>query len=259
MTADEIRQKLAPWVRKHTRIAWLPTLQDGETDPRGSRFGGAAWVPEGEAPAACQGCGAPLRLVLQLNLAELPQASLRALPPSGLLQVLYCADEDCAREQEAFSEFSDAHRVQIVPSGAGRLEAGANPFAAKSIVGWEQAEDHPHPEDSHGLGLQVDYDFKERRARFVCPEVGLDAWVPLGELEIETVTQARDGDKLRGWPYWIQSAEYPQCPKCQTAMTHLFQIDSEKGVPYMWGDAGMVQVTYCERHPEVMTMNWACS
>ncbi len=66
------------------------------------------------------------------------------------------------------------------------------------------------------------------------------------------------GDTLLGWPHWIQGVEYPECPKCKARMEHVFQIDSEKNLPLMWGDMGIAHVTRCPTHREVLALGWAC-
>jgi hypothetical protein len=67
------------------------------------------------------------------------------------------------------------------------------------------------------------------------------------------------GDKLLGWPHWIQGVEYPECPTCEARMEYVFQIDSEKNLPLMWGDGGIAHVTRCPTHREVFALGWACS
>lgn len=260
MTAEEIKKQLQPWVETRRRPAWLPVLEPGLRDPKGSHFGGGAWIPEGEEAPTCGGCGETLRLLLQLNLASLPEGAHGALPKSGLLQVFYCEDEECEQEEDAAMGFSDAHHVRTIPLAAdGRVVESAEPFAPNSIVGWKAVTDIPHASEHDELGLKFEYDFKAKRQRVHCDEVGLHSdWIPLDALEAEEISQSLDGDKLRGWPYWVQGPEYPRCPQCRQPMTNVFQIESEKGLPYMWGDSGVVQVTHCERHPDVMTMGWAC-
>jgi uncharacterized protein YwqG len=65
-------------------------------------------------------------------------------------------------------------------------------------------------------------------------------------------------DKLLGWPYWVQSLEYPECPDCGKEMSLVFQIDSEDNLPYMFGDCGCGHITQCKDHPERLAFAWAC-
>jgi len=66
------------------------------------------------------------------------------------------------------------------------------------------------------------------------------------------------GDKLGGWPLWIQSVEYPECRICKKAMRLIFQIDSQVNLPYMWGDSGCAHITQCAEHKDVVSFGWAC-
>jgi uncharacterized protein YwqG len=254
MTAEEIRRALEPWKVSHQRRAWKPRVTPGEGAPAGSRYGGAAWLPDGVAPR-CKSCEEPMPLLLQLNLFDTP-GELGA----GLLQVFYCADPDCEQECDGWSPFSAMHLVRIVASDDGALDAARESnHPAQSIVAWDDLVDEPHPEDQHDLGLEIQYDFQAKTIAVRCAAVNLDSPpVPLSELEVEQIANAASGDKLLGWPYWIQGAEYPACPKCSAPMRVLFQLDSEEHLPIMWGDSGIAHVSQCPAHPEVLTMGWAC-
>jgi uncharacterized protein YwqG len=41
-------------------------------------------------------------------------------------------------------------------------------------------------------------------------------------------------------------------------MRMVFQLDSEKSLPFMFGDAGIGHVTQCPDHLEVVAFGWAC-
>jgi uncharacterized protein YwqG len=75
----------------------------------------------------------------------------------------------------------------------------------------------------------------------------------------EAISIAKNGDKLGGWPYWIQGAEYPDCPECGARMEVVFQLDSNNNLPFMFGDVGCGHITQCPRHKDVVTFAWACS
>jgi hypothetical protein len=57
MNLDVIKQKLA----KHRRSAFTPVTVEGEIGPDQSKFGGVAWINEGEAWPVCGYCGKPLQ------------------------------------------------------------------------------------------------------------------------------------------------------------------------------------------------------
>ena len=41
-------------------------------------------------------------------------------------------------------------------------------------------------------------------------------------------------------------------------MDLVFQLDSEKNVPFMFGDAGVGHITQCPTHKDVVAFTWAC-
>jgi uncharacterized protein YwqG len=74
----------------------------------------------------------------------------------------------------------------------------------------------------------------------------------------ETVAISEPGDKLAGWPAWVQHTEYPACPRCGEQMILVFQADSEDNIPYMFGDVGCGHITQCPQRKDVMAFGWAC-
>jgi hypothetical protein len=110
-------------------------------------------------------------------------------------------------------------------------------FPARSIIGWSSVIDVPNWEESERIGIVFLDDEADALADTSVPAVG---------------------EKLGGWPAWIQGVEYPDCPKCKQPMDFLFQIDSERNIPFLLGDMGIGHVTRCKVHPEVLTFGWAC-
>lgn len=255
VTIAEIEKLLSGWKAANQRPAWKPRVAEGNGAPAGSRFGGPAWLPDGSSPL-CQICQQPLPLLLQLDLGGAPGG----LGP-GLLQAFYCCDPDCEQEGDGWGPFSPIHLVRIVDGNAGKLAAPRETdHPAKQITGWDELIDLPNPEDHRELGLDYEYDFKANRVTIRCPSVGLSS-PPLGldALTAEQIGDSAVGDKLLGWPHWVQGAEYPACPQCNARMRYLIQLDSENGLPIMWGDAGIAHISQCLAHPYVLTMAWACS
>jgi hypothetical protein len=149
----------------------------------------------------------------------------------------------------------------IAASDAEAAAETHNQFAPCSISGWDRIVDLPHPEEHDHLGIVIDYHFNDvpyQPIEMRCPELGLH-FVGMKYVDAlhETVASA-EGDKLGGWPNWVQGAEYPKCPKCGTEMAFLMQIDSEDNVPYMFGDLGTGHITQCPTHRHVVAFGWAC-
>jgi hypothetical protein len=252
VTPKEIELMLAVWKNSQRRPAWKPTVSDGAGDPSGSRFGGPAYSASG--PELCGICRAPMPLLIQLDLESTPGGIGR-----GLLQAFYCADADCEQTGDGWSPFSQMHRVRMVDKSGGALTPTPNDHPARAIVGWEPLQDLPSAQDHDELGLELQYDFVQKTVAIRCPSVGLDA-PPIGidDLTAEQIADAETGDKLLGWPHWVQGAEYPSCPECKSRMRYLFQIDSEDHLPIMWGDVGIAHLSQCPNHPHVLTLGWAC-
>jgi len=155
----------------------------------------------------------------------------------GLIQMLYCVSE-CEGQPHVsgWAPFSSLHLARRLPLDAtGEVRDGGRALAARKITGWAPVEDLPHWEELNPpLPDALDRPYE-------------DACRPLS------------GDKLGGWPYWVQSPEYPTCPSCAEPMALIFQVDSEVNLDHMWGDAGCAHLTFCLKHPSMLAFGWACS
>ena len=262
MKTEDVVRQLGPWRQKHRRPAWKPVVKKGDGAETESKFSGTPWIGEGAPWPECSVCEQPSQLFLQLNLGDLP-AEVGGAFGMGLLQLFYCTSDSCAG-QGGWAPFEDnVSRVRVVhPSGPGLpTDVPQRPgyFPARRIVGWQAISDMPSPADHDDLGLVYTYDHKAGTTKLECPELGLvfDD-VRDGELA-ETLASAAPGDKLGGWPCWVQGPEYPKCPRCATSMELVFQVDSEDNIPFMFGDVGCGHVTQCPGHKDVVAFGWACS
>jgi uncharacterized protein YwqG len=197
-------------------------------------------------------------LFLQLDLADLP-AELKSRFGKGLLQLFYCVHECGAPMWEPFSQGKLARIVKAAKRATPpEVPIDKGYFPAKRITGWTVFDDYPGPQEHGECGLKIDYDFSKNTARVECASLGLvfenqPTSVP------EAISTAKGGDKLGGWPHWIQGVEYPECPTCGARMELVFQLDSKKNLPFMFGDVGCGHVTQCPKHKDVVTFAWACS
>ena len=225
--------EIPPPVRHLTRPTFKPVVEPGEQAGLESRFGGQPWLPAGEGWPRCGDCGNPMTFFLQVAAAEVP-AAMRERFGAGLLQMFYCTD-GC----DGFEAFSPASLIRLVrPFGTGATpaEAATENFAAKRIVSWTEQVDLPDWDELADLGVEL-------------PEEEIDA---LGQ------TYPRAGDKLGGWPHWVQGVEYPSCRRCGRRMELLVQVDSEDNVPWMFGDMGCGHITQCPDHLDELAFGWAC-
>lgn len=237
---EEIKNILGPY----KKTAWFPKVKDGDADAYSSKFSGLPVLLNNEKWPCCQHCENPMQLFLQLNSKNLPEEADCPFG-DGILQVFYCIDRDklCEIECEAFFPFSKSTFLRVLNPELEKLKITdispvKDAFPAKEIVGWECKEDYPHWEELEELGYPVSDQLSEA----------------LCDLEFPAVK-----DKLLGWPSWVQSIEYPDCPDCGKRMKYIFQIESEDNLPYMFGDMGCSHITQCTNHKDKLTIAWACS
>jgi uncharacterized protein YwqG len=140
-----------------------------------------------------------------------------------------------------------------------RISRPEGHFPPKKILGWDGVDDYPNSQDHEELGLDYRYDFSLGTVRVSCGQPKLLFENQKSSGLAEAVSSALAGDKLAGWPCWIQQTEYPNCPHCRRRMELVFQLDSNDNLPYMFGDCGCGHITQCPEHKDVVTFAWACS
>lgn len=259
MKAVEITRMFEPWRAKHARTAFKPVVEAGNLSGVLSWFGGEPSGSGDDVWPICKQCQAPMRFFVQIALAEVPAKAQLPLT-DGILQLFYCSTDDGSCE--TWEPFSGTHFARVLQEASGlwSAPAGVEPFPKKAITNWDAVQDHPHPEEHNDLGLSYDHDFKRNRVSVRCDDPPLNIEDLDVNLDVaEAIAMAEPGDKIGGWPHWIQGAEYPHCPRCQTRMALLLQVDSEDNLDYMFGDAGCAHLTYCPKHPDVLAFGWACS
>lgn len=229
------------------RTAYLPVTNHKDGEVTASKFSGTPWLSEKEEWPVCGHCGKPLTFFLQLSGRDTPAEA--GLAGDDLIQLFYCiADDGCEYECDGWDAVSAAYR-QADPKRKGKASSvvirlvktdntpsagtpAEKSFPAKTITGWTPQEDYPSWED-----------YAEHAS---------------DDTEEEEHIQPLEGEKLLGWPFWVQGAEWRSCPVCGTPMRFLFQLDSDKHIPYMFGDCGIGHICQCPRHPEVLSFGWAC-
>lgn len=230
------------------RDAWVPATKPGNGELTASRFSGIPWLPEDEDWPVCPNCGQPRQLLLQLDLATLP-ARPEGCPEKGLLQLFYCtnSEDECGVQLEGWRPFSPNAVVRIVNAASPGRAFGRSPvpdaFPPRRIVGWQRKDDYPKDSEASEFGVKLTDD--EDKVEDVFDEL-TDADIPVR------------GEKLMGWPNWVQGVEYPSCPECGRRMTYLFQIASEHNLPFMFGDSGTGHITFCLNHPSRLAFAWVC-
>lgn len=262
-TTEQVLAKLEPWRAKHTRSAWKPIVEVGESSATSSKFGGTPWTSSDYPWPICKNCQKQMQFFLQLNLAEELPLELQNAYGTGLLQLFYCTRGECEGMGgwEAFEDLISCVRVvQIADNYAPPVELHAQEveFTPKQVIGWEHFEELPSPEEHEEFGLEYVYDHKAHTVKLKCKSPAFETDFFKDPELAETIGNPEPGDKLGGWPHWIQSAEYPYCPKCQAQMVLVLQVDSEDNIPYMFGDSGCGHIMQCPEHKDVVGFGWAC-
>ena len=234
---EMVRARLAG----HRRSTFLPITIAGDATSAVSKFSGVPYLPPGEAWPACGNCGRPMQLFVQLAAAELPAEARERIGAGHLLQFFYCTREEphCESECDAYAPHARSTLLRLVRADGAIPQPSAlaaEMFPPRRITGWTETDDYPNFEEADDLG------------------------VSLSDAESDVLCEAypRDGEKLLGWPYWVQGVEYPDCRVCGTRMELLFQLDSERNLPYMFGDVGVGHVTQCPEHRAELAFGWAC-
>lgn len=244
-TIDDLEQKYKEVIvelEKHKRTAYLPVLKDNnKTFSTKSKYGGYPYLRNQNDWPICANCNKHMPLFLQLNLNDLPTRK-----EEGLIQLFYCTnhEEDCESELEAFFPFSEAsacRKIKIENPPAEIQPNAIEIFDEKLIVDWMPKDDYPHPEEYSLLNINDEahdvYELMEER------DCGLTISV----------------DKLFGWPYWIQSEEYPYDRKTEAKMELFYQLGESEFIPFMFGDLGIGHITQSPDNDEELAFGWACT
>lgn len=200
-------------LKKEARKAARPVTEVGDGPPSGSKFGGAPLLTAA-APRPVGRAGSALPLLAQVDLREHPEPKERQ---PALLQVFFDPDGP----PHGVARLIDPEAPAVTDDGP------AQP--ARRITGWSKpAADHPSRSDDPARPG---------------PALTDDEQAVLRELNL-------GGDKLGGWPDWVQDPSYPPCPECRAPMTRLLlQVEGGRHVAVSLGDAGVGYALACPDHP----------
>lgn len=238
------------------RASWKPVVAADDGKDLGTRYGGRPWIGFGFAWPTCPSCKKPMQAFVQVDLATLP-ADFAWPHRDGLIQLFYCTTTQplCEVDCQAFDAFARSVVTRWIPgervaasAGVGRVPPGGNErhdpyWRATRVTGWEPARTElPGYEEPAWEDVEA---YEER-----CYEL-LDV-MRARELSPDT------GDKLGGWPAWVQSPWRPPCPTCRAPMDVLLQVESNGHCGHQFGDLGAGHITQCASHPASVAFAWAC-
>ena len=240
LTRMERKELLLSQLETHVRSAYIPIVEETSASfTSNSKFGGYPYLRHEADWPICPNCNNHMQLFLQLNTEHMPVSQA-----TGLVQIFYCTNDElcCDSVCEAYEAFSTSvvcRLIQVDGDSVTIKPKMEEIFKERRITSWEEKKDYPHYEELENLGIQLcvdDYQILEE------DEIG----IPL------------TGDKLYGWPNWIQSPEYPTSKVNKATLQFLFQIDSECNLPYMFGDSGCAYIFQNPKQFDELALNWSC-
>ncbi len=244
----ELAPKLDALVPTLGRTPWLPIVSPDDGGDLGSRYGARPWIGFGFAWPTCPACKEPLAFFVQLDLATLP-ADFDWPHRAGLVQLFYCTGgrvDACGIDPRTWvARHVPADRVTGpgVARAPRRDERRKFDWEPVRVLGWER-----------GAAELPGYE-----------ETAWDAidWYDEHSYDVHTIAAARSlapriADKLGGWPSWVQSPDYPPCPRCQAPMDFLLQVECNGHTGYQFGDLGCGYLLGCRAHADGVGFVWSC-
>lgn len=210
----------------HPRPAFALKGTKGDPGCTASHSFGSPYLADGETWPVCGNCEKPMPCLLQLDLKPLDKWN-------GFLQVFYCTNKDphCEVECKTWKGVGPSMHLRIVtpaPNSAAIAPKGLPKTKPQALTADEKASaDLPGMDDAEELGVR------------------------------DAPKEPKKGDKLGGWPHWLQGPEWPVCEDCSKKMTLLAQLQSNKAVAHQWGDLGYAYVFACADHRERLGFCWA--
>jgi hypothetical protein len=232
------------------RPTWLPLTEKGEDRATASKYGGIPWLSQGESWPACGHCHRAMHLFIQINLRELPP-DVGGRFGEGMIQFFYCKRRDCVEDCGGKLPPDEMSAVRLVDLDARgrpgfRPEGPEDLVPAELVVDWKKQIDY-HPDRGELEDLGIEFTDEERDL--------FDGW-GLNET----------GDKLAGWPAWIQGPESIVCRSCGQHMRHAFQFEPHVHLNYSFGqeffdrpvDSGCGWLFQCPEHKGQLAFTWQC-
>ncbi|MCE9527663.1 MAG: DUF1963 domain-containing protein [Planctomycetales bacterium] len=262
---DELIAQMRQWLKQFKRPAWKPLVENSDGPTTASKFSGSPWLSAKESWPLCGSCQHPMHLFLQLDLASLPKELANRFG-KGLFQFFFCTSEDCW--VNAYGDhFSNTYLLRTVKPDKSRRrpkiprfnDDHPKAFPARTIVGWKQMDDYPCISEFGGLFKESAFGVRVQIGEL--NRVEHDGLGLAAELDIEEymkLDKCVAGDKLAGWPKWVQvHTEYPTCPKCEKPMeTILFSLGSGKNLRFELADGGRGHIAQCSTHKDVFGFAW---
>ncbi|MCD1257261.1 DUF1963 domain-containing protein [Paenibacillus athensensis] len=257
MEWKQVLDKLGTY-RTHAERSVRPyveiTAHAGATAPWMSKFGGSAYMAAGQT-YPLDAAGKPMRLLAQINLAELPRLDL--FPESGLLQFFIAASDDL--HGLSFDDPCDQRnfKVTYVPEAAladaltGAADSAEPATQAADEAGREAAAQADSTDGDFPLARELALSLARKDAAVSSADYQFERFFgeepfaffeQFGDEETELSDAYADacsgiGHKIGGYAFFTQSD--PREGRYEDYEVLLLQIDSDHDNGIMWGDSGV--------------------
>ena len=194
------KNKLNDLVLKSARFTFKPVVTDSNENENilESKFGGKPFIDLLKHPWPICKCGKFMRFFFQINSDSFStMLKLNENSFEGLLQFFYCS-YDC----DDFQPFSSSNVVRIINNSDFKIEQVPNAvkqlnlFPLKKIVTWKEELDYITSNELLENNNDIENDSNDIEY-------------------IDTMYPTARGEKLFGWPCWIQGVDYPLCLICK--------------------------------------------
>jgi hypothetical protein len=242
----EFEKELAELRLQHPQLfksSWSPILVSGSDEARGlprCHYGGLPLLTEGTAHPTCKVCEKPLYLLVQMDLAYLPEFLQETFGHEGLFQLFYCSTEECLTEHsDPYAPPNLIYLCRVLKDTNLKLGEDKNVrvLPQQQIVDWFKEPDGPDDETLEAaLGKPLEEIFSD----------------DLGE-ECYRFHFPYTTDKWGGLPSWVQENDLEdhlnECPKCKERCQVNFVTQYNSNPEFECGD-GRIFVYQCTKHKD---------
>jgi uncharacterized protein YwqG len=224
-----------------SKKTWVPITENKDGGVTNSKFSGKPFLCKGEKWPQCGLCSHPLQLLIQINLEELPEE--KRIFGKGLLQLFFCTNDEfaCFVDMASYNDPPPHQILRVINDFEenDNIEIPDNMFTPQIIREWKF------------IGLEFPYFLPENIAK------------DLKEDELIIINNSMehifDGEKIGGYPLFLQANYIPACPDCNKEMEIVIQIGSDINIPFMFGDGGVGHISLCPEHKNRSVFYWSCS
>jgi len=214
-------------------------------------FGGYPYLRNNKDWPICSKCNNHMQLFSQINMSQIPAKDdtedyevNNQVGNSTLVQLFLCTNEksECIYDCETWEPFSKDSVCRTIQTDGPSKEIQPlieDLFPEKQVLSWQAHKDYPIYEERVLDNLKYEEEVNEM-------------------MDERTEFETLEGEKLYGWPFWVQGEEYPNDRKSGKQMELLLQLDSERNLPYMLGDSGIGHITISPDNKDEVAFGWAC-